>query len=136
VVIRDHTGLVKAVAARWLDDVPDALMVEAMAAKEGLELAVENGYDKVILEVDCSGLKTLLDGDDGMRSVIGGLCFDITELCRSFVDFHVAWVRREANSVAHCCACMVSATKCSFFWLDYILDWLSGLATADCTLLI
>ena len=26
---------------------------EAMAAKEGLELAVENGYDRVLLEVDC-----------------------------------------------------------------------------------
>jgi hypothetical protein len=70
VVIRDHTGLVKAAAARWLDDVPGALTVEAMAAKEGLKLAAENGYDKVIIEVDCSGLKTLLDGDDGMRSAI------------------------------------------------------------------
>ena len=57
-------------AARWLDDVPDALTAEAMAAKEGLELAAENGYNKVILEVDCSGLKTLLDGDDGTRSAI------------------------------------------------------------------
>ncbi|CAD6237159.1 unnamed protein product [Miscanthus lutarioriparius] len=91
VVIRDQTGLVKAVAARWLDDVPDALTAEAMAAKEGLELAAENGYDKVIFEVDCNGLKTLLDGDDGMRSAIGGLCFDITELGRSFVNFRVAW---------------------------------------------
>jgi hypothetical protein len=32
-----------------------------MAAKEGLELAVENGYDRVILEVDCRGLQTLLE---------------------------------------------------------------------------
>jgi hypothetical protein len=107
VVIRDHTGLVKAAAARWL-----------VAAKEGLELAAENGYDKVILEVDCSGLETLLDDDDdddGMRSAIGGVCFDITELGRSFVDFHVAWVRKEANSVAYCCACMVSATESAIF---------------------
>ena len=133
VVIRDQTGLVKAVAARWLDDVLDALTAEAMAAKEGLELAAKNGYDKVILEVDCSGLKTLLDGDDGMRSAIGGLCLGITGLGRSFVDFRVAWVRREANSVAHCCACMVSAIERSFFWLDYIPDWLSRLAAADCT---
>ena len=133
VVIRDQTGLMKAAAARWLDDVPDALTAEAMAAKEGLELAAKNGYDKVILEVDCSGLKTLLDGDDGMRSAIGGLCLGITGLGRSFVDFRVAWVRREANSVAHCCACMVSATERSFFWLDYIPDWLLGLAAVDCT---
>jgi hypothetical protein len=45
-------------------------------------------------------------------------------------------VRRDANSVAHCCACMVSATERSFFWLDCILDWLLGLAAADCTPII
>jgi hypothetical protein len=53
-VIRNHLGLVQVAMARWLDDVPDALTAEAMAAKEGLELAVENGYyDRVLLEVDC-----------------------------------------------------------------------------------
>lgn len=30
---------------RWYDDVPDALTAEVMAAKEGLELAVENGHE-------------------------------------------------------------------------------------------
>lgn len=87
VVIRDHRGAVKAAAARWFDDVPDVLTAEAMAAKEGLELAVENGYDKVILEVDYCSLMVLLNGDEATRSSIGGLCFDITELGRSFVDF-------------------------------------------------
>ena len=36
VVIRDHLGRVQSAAARWYDDVPDALTTEAMAAKEGL----------------------------------------------------------------------------------------------------
>jgi hypothetical protein len=55
-----------------------------MAAKEGLELASENGYDRVILEVDCRGLKNLIDGKSSPLSSIGGLCFDITEIDRSF----------------------------------------------------
>jgi hypothetical protein len=81
---------------------PDALIAEAMAAKEGLELAVENGYDRVILEVDCRGLQTLLEDAyaSSVRSVIGGLYFDIIGLGRSFVDFRIKWVCREANSVA------------------------------------
>ena len=37
---------------------PDALTAEAMAAKEGLELAAECGFDKAVLEVDCSELKS------------------------------------------------------------------------------
>ena len=58
-----------------------------MAAKEGLELALENGYDKVILEVHCSALKSMVDNRKGLRSSIGGICFDITELGRSFCLF-------------------------------------------------
>jgi hypothetical protein len=95
---------------------PDALIAEAMAAKEGLELAVENGYDRVILEVDCRGLQTLLEDASSVRSVIGGLYFDIIGLGRSFVDFRIKWVCREANSVADVCASMVSAMERSFFF--------------------
>jgi hypothetical protein len=43
VVIQDQDGLVVAAAARWLNNVPDALTVEALAVKEGLELASECG---------------------------------------------------------------------------------------------
>jgi ribonuclease HI len=43
VVIRDHAGRVLSGAARWFEDVLDVLTAEALAAKEGLELAVENG---------------------------------------------------------------------------------------------
>jgi hypothetical protein len=61
VMIHDHAGLVRPAAARWFDDVPDVLTAEATAAKEGIDLAVYNGYDRVILEVDCRGLKTMLE---------------------------------------------------------------------------
>ena len=67
-----------------------------------------------------------------MRSVIGGLCFDITEFGRNFEDFRVVWVRREANSVAHRCARMVSALERSQFWIDHVPEWLLGLAADDC----
>ncbi|KAF8686219.1 hypothetical protein HU200_043600 [Digitaria exilis] len=96
VVIRNHDGLVQAAAARWFDDTPDVLTAEAMAAKEGLELAVECGL-----------------------------------FSRSMVCFRVDWVCREANSVAHRCAKMVTATERSQFWLDYIPEWLSGIAASD-----
>ena len=131
-VIRDHKGLVMAAATRWFDKVPDALTAEAMAAKEDLELAVECGFEKTILEVDCSALKTVLESVDGVRSLIGGLCFDITALGRSFDAFKVCWVSRDANSVAHSCASLGSVSEQAQFWFDYIPEWLLGLAAADC----
>jgi len=63
VVIRYHNGQVVAGAARWQDNLADTLMAEAMAAKEGLELAVEIGCDRHDL---CFGL---------MRSQIGLRCW-------------------------------------------------------------
>jgi hypothetical protein len=108
-------------------------MAEALAAKMGLELALEIGYNRVILEVDCQGLKSLLEDPSSMRSSIGSLCFDIIKLGRSFNDFRVEWVCKEANLVGHYYACMVSTTDHSFFWLDYVLDCLTKLAATYCT---
>lgn len=132
VVIRDDDGVVQSGAARWLDDVPDALTAEALAAKEGMELAWEMGYDRVILETDCKTLKTLLEDRSGVRSMIGSICFDITELVKNFRNFRVVWVGREANTVAHHCACRVTATDRSCFWREEIPDWLTDLAATDC----
>lgn len=91
------------------------------------------GYNRVTLEVDYRELMCLLQDGTSTRSTIGGLCFNITEIDRSFVEFSVVWIGRLANSVAHHCACMVTALERSFFWLDDIPDWLSGLAAIDCT---
>lgn len=75
----------------------------------------------------------MLKNPNSLRSSIGGLCFDISELSRSFLGFEVRWVHREANSVAHVCAASVSASERSFFWFDYVPDWLVSLAVEDCT---
>ena len=132
VVIRYHNGQVVAGAARWQDNLADTLMAEAMAAKEGLELAVEIGCDRVMLEVDNSVLKNMLHDPDAGRSSIGSLCLDIIELSKNFVDFRVAWVSRSANYVAHVCAQKVSSSARSLFWVDEIPDWLALLAAKDC----
>ena len=76
-------------AARWFDDVDSALSAEALAAREGLELALELGLDKVVLEVDCQGLVHLLHDPEAVYSSIGSLCLDIIELGKSFSEFFV-----------------------------------------------
>ena len=53
----------------------------------------------------------MLESVDGVRSLIDGLCFDITALGRSFDAFKVCWVSRDANSVAHSCASLGSVSE-------------------------
>jgi len=76
--------------ARWIDDVPDALMAKAMPAREGLELATEMELDRVMLEVDCQELSKLLQSQHSTTSSIGGLCFDLIELGKAFSDFCIS----------------------------------------------
>jgi ribonuclease HI len=133
-VIRDAQGDVQAAGGRWFDHVPDALMAEALAAKEGLELATEVGCDRVILETDSSVLHSMLSDRSYIHSAIGGVCRDIKDLSAGFVEFKIAWVRREANTLAHSCAKKVNSVFRSMFWLDEIPEWLKGLASADCNL--
>ena len=134
VVIRNEASLVAGGSARWLENVPDALTAEAMAAREGLELVVELGLDRVILEVDCQELSKLLLSEYSISSCIGGLCFDIIELGKMFSEFCIRWVRRDANSVANFCASIVSPTDRCHFWIDNVPGWLVVLADADCNL--
>jgi hypothetical protein len=51
-VIRDDRGHLLQVSAKHYELVPDVLMVEALAARDGLQHARACGYGKVILEVD------------------------------------------------------------------------------------
>jgi len=118
----------------WIDDVPDALTAEVMAAREGLELAMEMELDWVMLEVDCQELSKLLQSPHSTTSSIRGLCFDLIELDKAFSDFCIRWVRRDANSVANSCATMVWSTDRCHFWIEDIPIWLARLAAADCNL--
>ena len=102
--------------------------------RRGLELAAELGLNKILLEVDCQALSNFLQGPQPFTSSIGGLCFDILELGKSFPSFSNRWIRRDANSVAHACASLVSAAERAFFWIDCIPNWLVMLAASDCTL--
>jgi hypothetical protein len=48
VIICDQAGLIIGGCARWFDDVHDALTAEAIAEKEGVELAAKLGLEKVL----------------------------------------------------------------------------------------
>ncbi|TVU37137.1 hypothetical protein EJB05_10434, partial [Eragrostis curvula] len=132
VIVRDERGDTLAVEGRWMEYLADAITAEAMAARNGLSLAVALGYDKVILEVDNSSQAISLRAAVPDLSTISGLCQEIQELGSSFVEFEVSLVGREANSAAHCCAKMATASNRVSSCVGYTPDWLHGVVTKDC----
>ncbi|TVU18379.1 hypothetical protein EJB05_34470, partial [Eragrostis curvula] len=131
-VLRDELGVLLAAEGRWLKHMADPLTVEAMAARNGLLLVVALGYNQVILEVDNLTLANSLPSSVEDQSLISGLWHEIQELGRSFISFRIQFVRREANSAAHCCAKKPSAESRMWSCVGYTPDWLMGILSKDC----
>lgn len=110
-VIRDGDRRLVAAAAKSYMHVVDVLTAEAMADREGLNLAVSRGCEQVVLEVDNLPLFNLLQCDRGERSVIPGLWQEIRELSRIFNAFKLSFVYREGNEAAHMSASLASVTN-------------------------
>jgi hypothetical protein len=90
----------------------EALVAEAAAAYDGLQLAGQLGATKIILESDSSVLVNALNSTCMDRSVIAGLCFK------------VCFTHREANSLADKCVKEVTMEYPSVCWLNGIPPWL------------
>ncbi|TVU02695.1 hypothetical protein EJB05_51796, partial [Eragrostis curvula] len=131
-ILRNEEGITLAVEGRWLENLADAVTAEAMAVREGLLRAVALGCDKVILEIDNISLANSIQSGEPDRSAIFGLWHEIQELSRSFSSFAISFVRREANSAAHCCAKMPTASNRVVSCVGYTPNWMMGVVTKDC----
>lgn len=119
-VIRDEGGNLLMAAAKRYSHVPDALMAEALAERDGLLLAQMGGY-AAILELDNLALVNLLRSVAGERSEIAGLWQEIRELSMVFNSFSVSFVKREGNEAAHTCAKLLALSALERVWTETIV---------------
>jgi ribonuclease HI len=133
VIIRDSEGTPLAAAAKLYDHVADALTGEFLAARDGLELARQRGYHRIILESDSQTLVNMMrDGADYGRSVVFGLWQELQELGRSFVSLNFSFVRRDGNRAAHLCATLPSVLEPELVWATCFPSNLMDLTRSDC----
>ncbi|KAF8701881.1 hypothetical protein HU200_033208 [Digitaria exilis] len=99
-VLRDEDGCLIAAAAKRYMHLSDVLTAEAIAARDGLILAITRGCQRITLDVDNLALFNLMQSDMGERSVVAGLWQEIRELSRMFEDFKFSFVYREGNEAA------------------------------------
>jgi hypothetical protein len=69
-VIRDHRGSFHAAQARWYERGFDVCLMEALACRDGLLLAKQQGIHQVWLETDCLELINLWKNNDVQRSIV------------------------------------------------------------------
>ena len=130
--MRNERGETLAAEGRKYENLADVLTAEALAARNGMLLAVALGYNKVILELDNQSLANSLKSMEDDRSTINDLRQGILELGRSLLSFRISFVHREANLAAHCCAKMPTISEAMWSSFGYAPDWILGVVTNDC----
>lgn len=104
---------------------PGGLVAEAMAAYDGLKLAVDFQTQCVHLEIDCQKLVKLWEQRKEQRSRISPWLQQIESLSRSLLDFKFSFVSRLCNNVAHECAHLVTR-------LSPVEEWQNNVPPAAC----
>ena len=96
-------------------DIEDPLVAEAIAIKWALELAESESFPNVIVESDSKiCIDNLLDNSTSSYWKIDALISDVNSLALHFLSCCFAWVKREANMVAHELAQSFSALSSVF----------------------
>ncbi|PNX80526.1 eukaryotic translation initiation factor 3 subunit c [Trifolium pratense] len=74
---------------------------EATAIKHALALALSNGFERVIFESDCQQVVNALCNDYLYANELGTLLSTCSSFLNSNANYNIAYVRRQANRVAH-----------------------------------
>jgi ribonuclease HI len=115
VVIRDSSGLVQLTAWRFISQ-SSAEEMEALACKEGMDLAAKWCRQNIILETDCSTVASMLSVGSGMRSCLKFTIDEAIEAGSKLPQWKIIHMRRESNSVSHELAQLAKRTKDSAVW--------------------
>ena len=101
VVARDWEGRILLIGVRWVRAHWKAALGEAMAARYGLQLAIEHGYGEIELESDAYNLVKAVALKSVGRSPLDLVMEDIGFMGESIRDFSFSHVKRGGNTVAH-----------------------------------
>jgi ribonuclease HI len=107
-ILRDLDGRFMAGRATRYNLACNALMMEALACRDGIQMAQELRITKLCFETDCLKLINLWKALDMQRSAVSLIIHDIRCISRSFSEFTFICANRTCNRVAHECARQVS----------------------------
>jgi ribonuclease HI len=118
VIVRDGEGFCVAAFHRSITHGMSATHVEAEACRAGLLIAIQQGWDDVILETDCATMAAALAKPDDDLSEIGRIIGDCKDYMLAFTSLSIRHVYREANRVAHRLAHVASFSSVDELWID------------------
>ncbi|KAL6227352.1 hypothetical protein ACLB2K_001311 [Fragaria x ananassa] len=100
-LVRDEKGFVKGAWSMHLTHLNSPLQAEAMACREGLRRAVEQGWVDIDVESDCEVLVAALNCENGYELEVSRIIDDCRDYLALLNNCVVRHIYREANSGAH-----------------------------------
>ncbi|XP_065616751.1 uncharacterized protein LOC136062066 [Quercus suber] len=133
VVIRDSMGLVMASLAQRIPLPSIAIEVEALAARRVIELALEIGLNKGVLEGDSLILMNALKKNSHSLAEFGHIIKDIQFLASQFSIISFSHVKRHCNTVAHSIARWALSFSFSSLqvWMEDVPPEIANVLQAD-----
>ncbi|GJN26558.1 hypothetical protein PR202_gb14497 [Eleusine coracana subsp. coracana] len=116
IVIRDAYGQALLCSWRALFRARDAEETEAVAATEGLRLAVEWNPEKAILESDCASVIQAFKCVANLKSGLSFIVREGIETSNSLPQLRLSLAKREQNRVAHTLAQLAKQTCHTAVW--------------------
>ncbi|XP_071677002.1 uncharacterized protein [Lolium perenne] len=135
-VVRDHNGLLIRGQAIFYEHATSALVMEAQAIRDGVQLALERNYQKVEIQTDAQEVLKMMDDPGGGKSIIASICQEVKELGGSFSSLKFSFVGRLANEAAHNCAKQASSVRRRCLWINFTPPFLVDILAKDCNPII
>jgi ribonuclease HI len=101
VIVRDHEGGAMATLSETKDYIQDPATAEALAARRAVELSLNLGIRRLILEGDSLPIVQAIQEASGGQHMYELIIEDIKSLLRGITDCKVEFVPREDNGEAH-----------------------------------
>ncbi|XP_023891986.1 uncharacterized protein LOC112003985 [Quercus suber] len=131
VVVRNDAGLVMASLAQLIPLPTSVIEVEVLAARRALELALECGFQRIVLEGDSEVLYKALHQGNRSLAHYGHLITDIQFLISHFNAFKLSVVRRHCNKLAHALARRATISPSMSVWMEDVPPDLLPVLQAD-----
>ncbi|XP_057453128.1 uncharacterized protein LOC130744990 [Lotus japonicus] len=129
-VVRNAAGEVLASASGKRGGADSAAVAEAMALRWSLELALDMGFQAVVVETDCAVLHGAWNVAASDRSYMAAVIRDCVDLSRLFRSFEFLLIHRTANLVADFLAKFALSSFCNV-WLEEYPPGLEGILISD-----
>ena len=100
-VIRDDSGSFVGGYCKRLSNVFSAELAEAIALREGLQVAKRMACHNLIVQSDCDAVVDAFNSNGSLSSVIGPIIGECRTLAQDFGSVVVQSCNRESNQVAH-----------------------------------